>query len=182
MLRFGALVLDPVCKSVTRDGESVELSAKEFAVLEALMQGLGAVLSREQLEESVYGWGNDVEEMHKVFDADLKNVAQAVASYHHAGHGAGWKDAMLSPQTNDTPGAYEIVTVTWTPQGERVFSSDPRVRLPFTNAEGLSRPSVQGESWIAYSSVGTEGVAQAAQRVSARQDMAGRLAAKVFPP
>ena len=60
LLRFGALVLDPVCKSVTRDGESVELSAKEFAVLEALMQGPGAVLSREKLEESVYGWGNDV--------------------------------------------------------------------------------------------------------------------------
>ena len=71
-----------------------------------------------------------LEAMHKVFDAGLKNVAQAVASYHHAGHGAGSKDAILSPQRNDTPGEYEIVTVTWTPQGDRVFSSDPRARLP----------------------------------------------------
>lgn len=60
LLRFGALVLDPVTKSVTNNGEPVELSAKEFAVLEALMQRPGAVLSREKLEESVYGWGDEV--------------------------------------------------------------------------------------------------------------------------
>ena len=60
LLRFGMLVLDPVCKSVTRDGAPVELSAKEFAVLEALMQRPGAVLSRLKLEESVYGWGEEV--------------------------------------------------------------------------------------------------------------------------
>lgn len=58
--RFGALVLDPVCKTVTKDGVPVELSAKEFAVLEALMQRPGAVLSREKLEESVYGWDDEV--------------------------------------------------------------------------------------------------------------------------
>jgi two-component system, OmpR family, response regulator QseB len=60
LLRCGELVLDPVRKSVTQDGNTVELSAKEFAVLEALMQRPGAVLSREQLEESVYGWGEEV--------------------------------------------------------------------------------------------------------------------------
>jgi two-component system, OmpR family, response regulator QseB len=60
LLKFGCLVLDPVRKTVTRDGEPIELSAKEFAVLEALMQRPGAVLSREQLEESVYGWGEEV--------------------------------------------------------------------------------------------------------------------------
>lgn len=60
LLKCGGLVLDPVRKSVLRDGEAVELSAKEFAVLEALMQRPGAVLSREKLEESVYGWGEEV--------------------------------------------------------------------------------------------------------------------------
>ena len=60
LMKCGALVLDPVHKSVTQDGSAVELSAKEFAVLEALMQRPGAVLSREQLEESVYGWGEEV--------------------------------------------------------------------------------------------------------------------------
>ena len=60
LLQFGSLTLDPVRKSVTRKGVAVELSAKEFAVLEALMQRPGAVLSRERLEESVYGWGEEV--------------------------------------------------------------------------------------------------------------------------
>jgi two-component system, OmpR family, response regulator QseB len=60
VLSCGALALDPVRKLVTQDGSTVELSAKEFAVLEALMQRPGAVLSREQLEESVYGWGEEV--------------------------------------------------------------------------------------------------------------------------
>jgi two-component system, OmpR family, response regulator QseB len=49
-----------VRKSVTQGGVAVELSAREFAVLETLMQRPGAVLSREQLEESVYGWGEEV--------------------------------------------------------------------------------------------------------------------------
>jgi two-component system, OmpR family, response regulator QseB len=60
LLKFGSIVMDPVCKTVLRDGESVELSAREFAVLEALMRRPGAVLSREKLEESVYGWGEEV--------------------------------------------------------------------------------------------------------------------------
>lgn len=60
LLQFGSLALDPVRKTVMHDGAAVELSAKEFAVLETLMQRPGAVLSREQLEESVYGWGEEV--------------------------------------------------------------------------------------------------------------------------
>ena len=60
LLKVGALVLDPARKSCTLSGEPVELSAKEFAVLEALMQRPGAVLSREKLEESVYGWSEEV--------------------------------------------------------------------------------------------------------------------------
>jgi two-component system response regulator QseB len=60
ILKCGALTLDPVRKVVLRDGEVVELSAKEFSVLETLMQRPGAVLSRQQLEESVYGWGEEV--------------------------------------------------------------------------------------------------------------------------
>ncbi len=60
LLSLGSLVLDPVRKTVSRAGTPVELSAKEFAVLEALMQRPGAVLSRERLEEAVYGWGEEI--------------------------------------------------------------------------------------------------------------------------
>jgi two-component system response regulator QseB len=56
----GALVLDPVHRTVSFRGAPVELSAREFAVLEALLQEPGAVVSREKLEDAVYGWGEEV--------------------------------------------------------------------------------------------------------------------------
>lgn len=60
LLRCGGLVLDPAKRLVTLDGEPVELSAREFGLLEALMQRPGDVLSREKLETSIYGWGEEV--------------------------------------------------------------------------------------------------------------------------
>jgi two-component system response regulator QseB len=59
-IAHGVLVLDPVHRRVTFRGAPVELSAREFAVLEVLMQEPGAVVSREKLEDAVYGWGSEV--------------------------------------------------------------------------------------------------------------------------
>lgn len=83
-LQAGTLTMDPVRKTVDLAGRPVDLSAKEFAILEALMQQPGAVLSRQRLEESVYGWsqeiGSNAIEVHlhhlrKKLGADLiKNV------------------------------------------------------------------------------------------------------------
>jgi two-component system response regulator QseB len=54
------LMLDPVKREARFRGAPVELSAREFAVLEALMREPGAVVSRAKLEDSVYGWGEEV--------------------------------------------------------------------------------------------------------------------------
>jgi DNA-binding response OmpR family regulator len=54
------VTLDPARHEVTRDGRPVELSAREFALLFALMESPGTVLSRAQLEERLYGWGEEV--------------------------------------------------------------------------------------------------------------------------
>jgi two-component system, OmpR family, response regulator QseB len=59
-IRHGNLRLDPVSRSVERDGEPVSLSAHEYAVLEALLQRPGAVLSRAQLEDRLYGWDEPI--------------------------------------------------------------------------------------------------------------------------
>jgi two-component system response regulator QseB len=61
MVRVGSLTLDPSTREVTRDGKPVTLSAREYALLEALVARPGAVLSRTQLEEKLYGWGQEVE-------------------------------------------------------------------------------------------------------------------------
>ncbi|GIK35967.1 MAG: DNA-binding response regulator [Gammaproteobacteria bacterium] len=55
------VTLDPASHAVTRDGEPVNLSHREFALLEALLERPGQVLSRTQLEERLYGWGEEVE-------------------------------------------------------------------------------------------------------------------------
>jgi DNA-binding response OmpR family regulator len=52
--------MDTVRREVRRNGVEIQLSAREFALLEALMQRPGAVLSRTQLEDAVYGWGEEV--------------------------------------------------------------------------------------------------------------------------
>jgi two-component system OmpR family response regulator/two-component system response regulator QseB len=55
------VVLDPAGHAVSRAGVAVVLSAREFDLLHALMLNTGRVLSREQLEAHVYGWGQEVE-------------------------------------------------------------------------------------------------------------------------
>jgi len=60
-IRHGALCLDPATHVVERHGVPVSLSAHEYAVLEALLQRPGSILSRSQLEDRLYGWSGQVE-------------------------------------------------------------------------------------------------------------------------
>ena len=55
------VALNTVTREVTLRGEAVEFSSKEIALLEALLARPGAVLSRAQLEEKLYGWGEEIE-------------------------------------------------------------------------------------------------------------------------
>lgn len=58
--QIAGLTLDPGARSAQLDGTPLELSAREYALLEALAARPGRALSREQLEEAVYGWGEEV--------------------------------------------------------------------------------------------------------------------------
>jgi DNA-binding response OmpR family regulator len=57
----GELRLDPGTREVSLAGRPVVLSARELALLQALMERPGAILSRAQLEDRLYGWGEEVE-------------------------------------------------------------------------------------------------------------------------
>ncbi len=61
LLAHGGVTLDPATRQVQRDGQPVLLSAREYAVLELLLQRPGAVLSRAQIEDRLYGWGEEIE-------------------------------------------------------------------------------------------------------------------------
>lgn len=60
-LRAQDVVLDPGAHTVHLAGEPVTLSSREFDLLHALMLNAGRVLSREQLEQHLYSWGQEVE-------------------------------------------------------------------------------------------------------------------------
>lgn len=60
-LKRGRLQLDPAAHSVSLDGEAIHLSAREFALLRLLMNQGGKPLSRNQLEEQLYGWDEEPE-------------------------------------------------------------------------------------------------------------------------
>ena len=60
-LRAGDIELDPAARTVTREGVAVALAAREFDLLHALMLNAGRVMSREQLEQHLYSWGQEIE-------------------------------------------------------------------------------------------------------------------------
>ena len=55
----GDLVLNPAARSVTLLGQAVELSSREFSLLHLLLENVGRVLTRSQLEQSLYGWSEE---------------------------------------------------------------------------------------------------------------------------
>jgi DNA-binding response OmpR family regulator len=61
MLTVGPLSLDLDSRVVTLSGEAVNVSKREFEVLRVLMEGAGRVLTRVQLEQSLYGWNRSVD-------------------------------------------------------------------------------------------------------------------------
>ena len=61
VVQVGTLVINPATHEVSLAGKSISLSAREFALLHALASRPGVVYSRTQLEEKLYGWGQEVE-------------------------------------------------------------------------------------------------------------------------
>jgi two-component system OmpR family response regulator/two-component system response regulator QseB len=59
-LRAGAVELDPATREVTLKGARVLLQPREFALLHELMLNAGRALSRQQLEERLYAWGEEI--------------------------------------------------------------------------------------------------------------------------
>ena len=60
-LTFANLQLDPQAKTLRQAGQVINLTAKEFQILHKLMQKPEHILTREQLEESLYAWGEEIE-------------------------------------------------------------------------------------------------------------------------
>jgi DNA-binding response OmpR family regulator len=90
VLRVGDVVLDPRTRRVAADGDIVDLSAREFTLLETFMRHAGQVLSREQLLSHV--WGYDHEPGSNVIDVYVSYLRKKLgASRIETVRGAGYR-------------------------------------------------------------------------------------------
>jgi two-component system OmpR family response regulator/two-component system response regulator QseB len=92
------VVLDPAARSVRRAGEPVVLSTREFDLLQTFMLSANRVLSREQLEQQLYSWGQEVDS--NAIEVHIHNLRRKLGSaLIHTVRGVGY---MLQ---RDTPAA-----------------------------------------------------------------------------
>ena len=61
LLTYGEISLNPAAHLVQKAGEDIMLSRREFALLHKLIENAGRVISREQLNQSLYGWGENID-------------------------------------------------------------------------------------------------------------------------
>lgn len=86
-LIHGEIVLNPAERSVYRNGLLVELSVREFSLLQTLLENVGRILSKSQLEQSLYGWRDEpdsnvlevhIHHLRKKLGADLIRTLRGV--------------------------------------------------------------------------------------------------------
>jgi signal transduction histidine kinase len=116
-------------------------------------------------------------EIDEILVENLKQVALSVASHELVGRRAEPPVPMMGPALEDL----DFAIVSWAADGRLVFSSDPRVMLPFDTAEGHSRVQSNGEEWQVFTVRQGDAIVQAAQRVAAREFEAAEVAAKLVP-
>lgn len=123
-----------------------------------------------------------LDEMGEIFDDGLKNVAEALGARSQGDIQPHSPAMQVRPLRTDIADPAEIVTIVWTVEGQKVFSSDARVAIPFSASEALQQVRVGQEDWIVYTDVTVNGVAQAAQRAAARHETAVEAASKIVLP
>lgn len=72
------VLLDPAARTVQQAGASVPLSTREFDLLQAFMLNAGRVLSREQLEQQLYSWGQEVDS--NAIEVHIHNLRRKLGS------------------------------------------------------------------------------------------------------
>jgi two-component system response regulator QseB len=61
LITYGDIVLDPAAHVVTFKEEPILVSRREFSLLQKLLENAGRVISRDQLNQTLYGWGENID-------------------------------------------------------------------------------------------------------------------------
>jgi heavy metal response regulator len=101
VLQIADLTLDTLTRRVKRGGRAIELTPKEYAVLECLLRETGRVLARSQIAEHV--WSYDVYNQSNIVDVYIRNLRRKIddpfdVKLIHTVRGAGYR---LSLQSDD---------------------------------------------------------------------------------
>lgn len=83
IVQVGSLQLDCISRTINCHGQSIELSSREFSLLEHLMRSPNQVFTRGQLLEHV--WGYDFDPCTNVVDVCIKRIRHKIASLEKAG-------------------------------------------------------------------------------------------------
>ena len=78
VLKLGNLEFDASSREIRLDGERIPLSHRELALLERLLQRPGATVSKATLEQSIYGWGEEVES--NAIEVHISNLRKKLGS------------------------------------------------------------------------------------------------------
>ena len=61
VITYADIILDPASHVIQLKGEEILVSRREFALLQKLLENAGRVISREQLNQTLYGWGENID-------------------------------------------------------------------------------------------------------------------------
>jgi two-component system, OmpR family, response regulator QseB len=87
VIQYGGITIDPAAHTVTNEGVLVNIARREFSLLQKLLENAGKALSRDQLNQSLYSWDDEVDsnalEVHvhnlrKKFGADIIRTIRGV--------------------------------------------------------------------------------------------------------
>jgi DNA-binding response OmpR family regulator len=77
-ITIGPVVLDTLAHSVSVDGKMIEMTRREFMLLQVLMENPGRVLSRDKLESRLYGWGEELSS--NSIEVHIHNLRKKIAT------------------------------------------------------------------------------------------------------
>lgn len=78
LLKYKNIILDPLAHTVLLNNTEINISRREFALLQKLLENAGHVLSREQLMQSIYSWDDDVDS--NVLEVHIHNLRKKLQS------------------------------------------------------------------------------------------------------
>lgn len=78
IITYKNITLDPASHVVFKDGEMINISRREFALLQKLLENTGRVINREQLTQTLYGWGDDVDS--NALEVHIHNIRRKFGS------------------------------------------------------------------------------------------------------